>query len=751
MRKFTIKLMTLLAISLLMPNNANAQSKRTLESEDYETSTNSDWTSPNGIVSLITGDETFGKYSKMQVSGSGNRSAYKSVAYDYELSGCTAADMQTSGYVIEFDALLRAGQQKDRSVSQFILPTTGPNLATNNTYTGSDYIFALSQPTNTTGSMSKTWYINDLTNTTGTTVELNEAWYHYVITVTKSGVSYLIKSGEETIANGTLEKTFEELPAITGFFTLLGRTYGYVNFDNLEIYDYTNNLVVEAPTINLKAVDGSKRTYTIEYKEGYVLYYKIPGSDEYKTIETGTSYDVEVSQSGTLTAYTMISEVKSTEVSVEVDASEITLNSPVIKLNTLIANNNMYYPQISVSCDNSNILLSPTATLTYYVDEDEIDIEGSTYTFTKPASLTVVASAAGYTSSEATFEVTSGYVLSKTIDFQSLTADDFDPATWVSATGVPRDYWTNRAAQIPADVTYYKLTDTSAGFANVLDGITIVGTNRAPEVYIGYGLLTPYTPLSGSNNYMNFIVNGATAEQYVIYEGWNNYGNGTFSTIQAGDAQFGLYRYDTMLKNIKIYSPAVSTTISEAGFATFSSTYAVDFSESGLTAYTATVSDNKVVMTPIENGIVPANTGVILKGAAGNYTGVITTTEAVIENNDLVAATKEIAPLATETTVDEVTYKNYILNVVDETPGFYQANDKKVAAGKAYLQVPAETVTGAKTLTIVWNDGETTGIEENYEFGTMNSDAATFDLSGRKVANPAKGMYIKNGKKFIVK
>ena len=33
----------------------------------------------------------------------------------------------------------------------------------------------------------------------------------------------------------------------------------------------------------------------------------------------------------------------------------------------------------------------------------------------------------------------------------------------------------------------------------------------------------------------------------------------------------------------------------------------------------------------------------------------------------------------------------------------------------------------------------------------MNSDAATFDLSGRKVANPAKGLYIKNGKKFIVK
>ena len=209
--------------------------------------------------------------------------------------------------------------------------------------------------------------------------------------------------------------------------------------------------------------------------------------------------------------------------------------------------------------------------------------------------------------------------------------------------------------------------------------------------------------------------------------------------------------YDYVLIT-KTGEATVSTTISAAGYSTFSSTNAVDFSAAeGLTAYTATVSENKVVLTAIENGIVPANTGVILKGAAGDYTGAVTTTETVIENNALVAATEEIASLATETTVDEVTYKNYILNVVNETPGFYQAAGKKVAAGKAYLQVPVEQASAAKTLTIVWNDGETTGIKDNYEFGIMNSDAATYDLSGRKVANPAKGLYIKNGKKFIVK
>ena len=52
------------------------------------------------------------------------------------------------------------------------------------------------------------------------------------------------------------------------------------------------------------------------------------------------------------------------------------------------------------------------------------------------------------------------------------------------------------------------------------------------------------------------------------------------------------------VNNISVSTTKVPTTISAAGYATFSSTYAVDFSKAeGLTAYTATVSDNKVVMT----------------------------------------------------------------------------------------------------------------------------------------------------------
>ena len=271
--------------------------------------------------------------------------------------------------------------------------------------------------------------------------------------------------------------------------------------------------------------------------------------------------------------------------------------------------------------------------------------------------------------------------------------------------------------------------------------VNIAAANRR-SVVARVGAADPFAAVGTSNSDMTTGIKSAT---FTLTEETSNIfingaNSGTDRTNQSEEFDYVIIK--------RTGDAIVSTTITSAGYSTFSAAYAVDFSAAeGLTAYTATVSDNKVVMTPIENGIVPANTGVILKGAEGDYTGVITTTEAVIENNDLVAATEEIAELATT----DGTYNNYILNIVDGKVGFYQAAGNKVAAGKAYLQVPVETVAGAKALTIVWNDGETTGIKDNYEFGIMNSDAATFDLSGRKVANPAKGLYIKNGKKFIVK
>ena len=51
----------------------------------------------------------------------------------------------------------------------------------------------------------------------------------------------------------------------------------------------------------------------------------------------------------------------------------------------------------------------------------------------------------------------------------------------------------------------------------------------------------------------------------------------------------------------------------------------------------------------------------------------------------------------------------------------------------------------------IGNGGETTGITTlNIERETLNDDS-WYDLQGRRVENPTKGVYIKNGRKVVIK
>lgn len=60
-------------------------------------------------------------------------------------------------------------------------------------------------------------------------------------------------------------------------------------------------------------------------------------------------------------------------------------------------------------------------------------------------------------------------------------------------------------------------------------------------------------------------------------------------------------------------------TITDAGFATFAASYPVDYSANGLEAYAVKYANGKLTYNKID-GIVPANTAVLLKGEAKEYT-----------------------------------------------------------------------------------------------------------------------------------
>lgn len=86
---------------------------------------------------------------------------------------------------------------------------------------------------------------------------------------------------------------------------------------------------------------------------------------------------------------------------------------------------------------------------------------------------------------------------------------------------------------------------------------------------------------------------------------------------------------------------------------------------------------------------------------------------------------------------------NYIL----KDGAFHPTSGGTVKANKAYLQIP--TNAAREMLTISFED-ETTGVAE-VRSKMEDGRGEAYDLQGRKVAQPTKGLYIKNGKKYIIR
>ena len=197
----------------------------------------------------------------------------------------------------------------------------------------------------------------------------------------------------------------------------------------------------------------------------------------------------------------------------------------------------------------------------------------------------------------------------------------------------------------------------------------------------------------------------------------------------------------------EIASPVNHTlTVGAAGYATlmlgFNATIpTIEGEDCGV--FAATVKGEWAVMNEIE-GVLPANTAVIVKAAPGDYTFEYTTNTATVENNDLRGTlyNKNMTEDAYVLGKDEndVAY----LGLAVKTDGVWLNN-----ANKAYLPAPANAQ-GVKSYSLRF-EGEGTTAIENVEVEN-NAVKAIFDLTGRRIeAITAPGIYIVNGKKVLVK
>ena len=236
------------------------------------------------------------------------------------------------------------------------------------------------------------------------------------------------------------------------------------------------------------------------------------------------------------------------------------------------------------------------------------------------------------------------------------------------------------------------------------------------------------------NKVVNWSVNKVTTDG-TITEAAMTFNEGTVIKAKGSDTNIIL---DYILLE-KVTSEDVA--VSAVKFATYVPVINV-VAPAGVKVYTAKVNEAKsaVVLTEVPAGSVIAKGTPVLVGAGeGSYTFEASAGEAAtVADNDLKAATAD-------TKGDGSTI--YALVEQDGEAVFAPLKEGvAVSVGHAYLVLPEASATRFYSIQF---GGETTGINEVN--AAAKADGAYYTLQGVKTSKAAKGIYIHNGKKVVIK
>ena len=209
---------------------------------------------------------------------------------------------------------------------------------------------------------------------------------------------------------------------------------------------------------------------------------------------------------------------------------------------------------------------------------------------------------------------------------------------------------------------------------------------------------------------------------------------------------------------LKIFANAAYT-VPSSGIGTFSAKAKFTVPD-GLTAHYCKTynSANGTIGVVDIDGVVPANTGVLLKGTPGEtYTLTGTNSDAAtVEGNALVAVTE-----ATHVDPIDGDYTNFMMS--DGKFIKIEASDDpnvKMPANRAYLKILTSELPSdpslARDITLSWDD-DATSISEMEKWRNGENEKF-YDLQGRLIVNGKlsngklpKGLYINNGRKVVIK
>ena len=253
--------------------------------------------------------------------------------------------------------------------------------------------------------------------------------------------------------------------------------------------------------------------------------------------------------------------------------------------------------------------------------------------------------------------------------------------------------------------------------------------------------------LRPKNKGSNYVVEFNYYADQVETKAENSSNNYTWKVADTNDGMVDIAIYNNGTFSITCCTQAA---IGEEGYATYSVAGPCEIT--GATAYIVVEEGGsyKLKEVPADKAI-PANTGVILKGSEGPYSVSSSTAAKADVSGNLLIGTGGYTSYVITGNDGVKDYTPYIFANGHNGVGFYLIKDfdgkQTIGAHKAFLALPKGA--GAREFIGFDETGEATGISASLnEKGAMTNEKV-FNLSGQRVSQPTKGLYIVNGKKFV--
>jgi len=307
-------------------------------------------------------------------------------------------------------------------------------------------------------------------------------------------------------------------------------------------------------------------------------------------------------------------------------------------------------------------------------------------------------------------------------------------SNWEVGTDAAKDafsIWQFEAATNNSGQNGYKIKNVNLGkyFGSVAGGATAATMVEEAEATVyRTGFYEGVTAQSYFTHQTNATISTGSKATFIFcdsgkVDGWEGgaNSNSAWYIVPATDLEVDLHTADNIDYYSTLYLPFGVTP------------------QEGVTAYRATVNGMSLVLNAIEGGV-PANTGVILKGTGAKCVLNISDEVPVLADPNQLEGACEIQEGITQTDF-------FVLGAANGKVGFYKPNATTLAANRAYLPASAVTTT---TGLLSFAFGETTGIDA-VETTAEPAAPVYYDLSGRRVLRPGKGIYVKNGRKVLIR